>query len=381
MTRSSLRAANALVALGCPRRRLLAAVPSAAAAGLYFADRGRAPARRAPARSSPAPTISGAISTTPPASSTPAGSSCSTRAWVHFTSEYTRQAHRLPAGRPRRARRAPTQQTFPPVQGSGARPAHPDARRARSRSTSKGSSSRSASGRPTRRSRRYPDTVTANGTSRRRSATRSSRSTARSLAFAGAGRRSRRRRSCASARGSGMLTGTFNTSATFGACVPERFLCAPEQPSWDVLAQLKVGPIFAPTGCSAPSGSRPLVRIGASFQLPVWVRAPATLTRGCRRRRCSTRRRRWATTGTWPSICPGAARAGIETRAVDDLRLELASATTVEHARLHHDDAGQHRLQERRRLPEDVHIPPVSLPRHFQDSVRCTSAASTASTR
>src|SRR5262249_54164433 len=76
----------------------------------------------------------------------------------------------------------------------------------------------------------------------------------------------------------GMLTGVFNTKAAFAGCLPERFICAPEQQSWDVLTQLSVGPIFAPTGSlGAVFVPHPSWRVGASFQLPVWVRSHATL--------------------------------------------------------------------------------------------------------
>ena len=30
-------------------------------------------------------------------------------------------------------------------------------------------------------------------------------------------------------------------------CIPERFFCSPEDPSWDVLAQISAAPIFTPT--------------------------------------------------------------------------------------------------------------------------------------
>jgi long-chain fatty acid transport protein len=76
-----------------------------------------------------------------------------------------------------------------------------------------------------------------------------------------------------------MLTGYFQTSVVFSACVPDRFICAPEQPEYDATSQLRVGPIFAPSGViGAIVQPTEIVKIGASFHLPVWISAPATVS-------------------------------------------------------------------------------------------------------
>lgn len=73
-----------------------------------------------------------------------------------------------------------------------------------------------------------------------------------------------------------MLVGTFVATSMFNACLPERFFCAPEQPDWDSLTELRAGPIIAP---SANLGilvlPHDMVRLGAAVQLPFWVRSPA----------------------------------------------------------------------------------------------------------
>lgn len=75
-----------------------------------------------------------------------------------------------------------------------------------------------------------------------------------------------------------VLAGTFSTTTMFGGCVPDRFLCAPEQPSWDALAQLDVGPIVAPTGnIGVQYEPHEIVQLGASFAAPTLIRAPGTL--------------------------------------------------------------------------------------------------------
>ncbi len=73
------------------------------------------------------------------------------------------------------------------------------------------------------------------------------------------------------------LVGSFNARVALSAC-PATITCQPEDPDWDATAQLRVGPLFAP---SANLGVRftphPLVSIGVSGQLPFWVSSPATL--------------------------------------------------------------------------------------------------------
>jgi long-chain fatty acid transport protein len=168
----------------------------------------------------------------------------------------------------------------------------------------------------------------------------------------------------------GMLTGVFKTRVSFAGCVPERFLCAPEEPSWDVLSQLSVGPIFAPTGSlGAIWIPHPSWRVGASVQLPVYVRSHATLST---RLPATPAFERAAQQGDGASVSfdlPWTARAGVEMRAVDHLRLELSFAfdrwsmhdaitITPDHIALTN-VAG---------FPQTYYIPPVTLPRNFQDT-------------
>jgi long-chain fatty acid transport protein len=75
-----------------------------------------------------------------------------------------------------------------------------------------------------------------------------------------------------------VLAGTFQSEVYFSACVPDRFLCAPEQPDYDTKGRLRVEDIVAPSGTLGlvVTPIDPL-RIGASFQLPYSVDAPAKL--------------------------------------------------------------------------------------------------------
>jgi long-chain fatty acid transport protein len=73
-----------------------------------------------------------------------------------------------------------------------------------------------------------------------------------------------------------LLTGTFQSSVYFGACPTDRLVCAPEDPSFDAKGRLTVGTIVAPSATLGVIATPlPVVRIGASFQLPYSVDAPA----------------------------------------------------------------------------------------------------------
>jgi len=75
-----------------------------------------------------------------------------------------------------------------------------------------------------------------------------------------------------------MLTGTFKSTVDFSACPPDNLVCAAEDPSYDSYSQLNVGPIFAPSGNLGVTWvPDKLVRVGVSGQLPFWVSAPATV--------------------------------------------------------------------------------------------------------
>jgi long-chain fatty acid transport protein len=75
------------------------------------------------------------------------------------------------------------------------------------------------------------------------------------------------------------LVGSFDATTVFSASPPDRLISAPEDPQYDSLSQLRVGPIFAPSGnAGATFVPDPHVAIGVSGQLPFWVDAPAHVT-------------------------------------------------------------------------------------------------------
>jgi len=75
-----------------------------------------------------------------------------------------------------------------------------------------------------------------------------------------------------------MLVGTYRTVTAMTTCLPDRFMCAPEQEDYDAVAQTSVGPIFAPGGnAGVQIKAGRYVRIGGSYQLPFWVDSDATV--------------------------------------------------------------------------------------------------------
>ncbi len=74
-----------------------------------------------------------------------------------------------------------------------------------------------------------------------------------------------------------MLLGKYRSESVMNACLPDRWMCAPEAPDYDAATKLEVGPIFAPSGnLGILLDPHPNIRIGISYQLPFRVDAPAT---------------------------------------------------------------------------------------------------------
>jgi long-chain fatty acid transport protein len=73
------------------------------------------------------------------------------------------------------------------------------------------------------------------------------------------------------------LLGSFNSQLALSGC-PAQITCAPEDPDWDAVGQVNVGPIFAPTGnVGVQFTPHPMVTLGASFQLPIYVDSKASM--------------------------------------------------------------------------------------------------------
>jgi long-chain fatty acid transport protein len=166
------------------------------------------------------------------------------------------------------------------------------------------------------------------------------------------------------------LAGWFQADVTFSACPQNRLLCAPEQPEYDAAAQLRVGPIFAP---SLEAGviwvPSEWIRFGASGLLPMIVSSEATF----KVRMPSAAEFDGASEdGDRAHVrfaLPGVVRAGVEVRPVHDLRVELAWVHEFWSA--HHTvDAVPEgiTIDGVTGLPPKLAIPPITIPRDFQDS-------------
>lgn len=165
-----------------------------------------------------------------------------------------------------------------------------------------------------------------------------------------------------------MLVGSFASRLTFSGC-PATITCAPENPDWDAVAQLTVGPIISPTGSlGVQFFPHRAVTVGVSGQLPLWVDAPATL--GVR--------------------LPGAAfydgasvrgdqanvsfrlapviRAGIEIRPIQRVRVELAGVWEGWSVHDRIDLVPQGIRIENARGVGTYDVGPVALTRNFQDT-------------
>ncbi|HZF50385.1 MAG TPA: outer membrane protein transport protein [Polyangiaceae bacterium] len=168
----------------------------------------------------------------------------------------------------------------------------------------------------------------------------------------------------------GVLTGIFRSTVVFSGCVPERFFCAPEDPDWDVLAELNAGPIVAPTGqVGATLIPHSKIRIGASFQLPIWVRSGATIRNRMPRAAVFATASQEGEDADLGFELPWSARLGVEARPMDNLRVEVSGS---------YDGWGMHdainvdpdgiALKNVAGFPERYYIPSIALERGFQDS-------------
>ena len=166
------------------------------------------------------------------------------------------------------------------------------------------------------------------------------------------------------------LVGWLQTGLTFSACPEDRLLCAPEQPEYDAAAQLRVGPIFAPSLDAGVTWvpSR-YIRFGASGQLPMVINSEATF----KVRLPSAAEFDNASMGGDKAhvriVLPAIARAGVEVRPVDGLRVEAAwvhefwssqqTISAVPEGITINGVTG---------LPPKLAVPPITIPRDFQDS-------------
>ncbi len=213
----------------------------------------------------------------------------------------------------------------------------------------------------------YPDTVNGKPAPQRYSLISLDGS---ALAFIGAGAAFAPNKEWRFGISGGILAGTFQSTVAFSGCVPEKFLCATEDPQWDVLAELKAVPIIAPTGqVGAQWIPSPKVRAGLSFQLPVFVRSGATIRT---RLPATPVFEKASQEGEGADISfdlPWNLKAGVELRLMDNLRIEVGGGFEQwsMHDKIRVAPKGV-ALKNIAAFPETYYIPPIDLPRNFQDT-------------
>ena len=345
----------------------------APAAGLYYGDRGVRPLGRAGSFIAGGDDL-GAIAYNPAGLYEAGAQVLIDGSWVNFSSEYTRQARILQVDPNTGQPVGSTVQTFAPVQGKtpflpiptlavsfqphpkwvvalgvfapyAALPTYPSADNFKGKSTAE-----IANGSPQRYS-----LITLDGSV---------------LAVIAAGAAFAPIKELRLGVTAGMLTGKFNTTVAFSGCIPERFLCAQESPSWDVLTQLDVGPIFSPYGAlGAVWIPHPSWRVGVSSQLPIYVRASATLKTRLPATPIFEKAKQDGEDASVAFDLPWNVKWGLENRSIENLRVELGGA--FERWSMHDSirmTPHNISLTDVALLPKQLFIPPIALQRNFQDS-------------
>ncbi|MBX3185125.1 MAG: outer membrane protein transport protein [Polyangiaceae bacterium] len=167
-----------------------------------------------------------------------------------------------------------------------------------------------------------------------------------------------------------VLGGSFETSVAFSSCVPDRFICAPEQPDFDAITKLAVGPIIAPSGVLGltfvPSED---LRFGASYHLPFWIRSSADVKVRLPSSPLFDDARQEGQSARVAFDLPGYLRTGVEYRGLPDTRIELAFVwenwSAHDTISLKPEDI---RLVGVEAFPEEYRIGDIELPRGFEDA-------------
>ncbi len=166
------------------------------------------------------------------------------------------------------------------------------------------------------------------------------------------------------------LVGTFASSTMFSASPPDRLIGAPEDPKYDSLAQLNVGPIFAPSanlGVTAVPEKH--IRVGISYQLPYLVNAPGTIQVRLPNAVEFDDAKQIGKDVHVRFELPAIFRAGVEVRPTDQLKVEVAYVRefwTTHHAiEVSPDNV---RLSGVTGFPNDFRVANISLPRNFENT-------------
>jgi long-chain fatty acid transport protein len=166
------------------------------------------------------------------------------------------------------------------------------------------------------------------------------------------------------------LVGTFQTTSTFTMSLQDRLFGAPEQPEWDATSQIRVGPIFAPTGNAGVTFvPNKVFRVGTSLQLPTVVSTGATIKIQLPSASVFDGGSIQGQDAHVRFVLPAIYRAGVEVRPIEKLRVELAWVHEFWSAHQSIDSYPQGMyLTNVAGLPPKVVVPPIIIPRNFQDA-------------
>lgn len=349
----------------------LTASSSALAAGLYFPDRGVRPLGRGGAFVAGADDL-GAVAYNI-AGTYDAGSALFLDAsWVNFSSEYTRQSLLRQVDPNTGEQVGEYLKTYPTV--NGATPFLPIPTLAASFQPHPQWVLSLGVWAPYAGLPSYPETVEGKPAPQRYSLYSLDGS---ALAFIGAGAAFAPSKEWRIGLSAGVLAGAFQATVAFSGCVPERFFCASEDPEWDVLAQLRAAPIIAPTGqVGAIWIPSPKLRAGLSVQLPVFVRAGASLRTRLPAAPVFEQASQDGESADIAFDLPWNIKAGVELRLIDNLRIEVGGGFEQwsMHDKIHVTPKGI-ALKNVAAFPETYYLPSIDLPRNFQDTFSVRAGA------
>ncbi len=121
------------------------------------------------------------------------------------------------------------------------------------------------------------------------------------------------------------LVGVFQSTVTFSASPQDRLIGAPEQPEYDAAAQMRVGPIIAPTlNAGATFVPSKYLRIGLSGQLPMVIDSSATIKVKLPSSSVFDNARINGTEANVRFVLPAIVRLGVEARPAENLRIEAS---------------------------------------------------------
>jgi len=170
------------------------------------------------------------------------------------------------------------------------------------------------------------------------------------------------------------LVGNFASRVVFSASPQDRLISSPEDPQYDSLSQLKVGPIVSPTGnlgfTIVPTEN---LRFGLSAQAPAWINAPATINVRLPNAAVFDKAYQDGDEARVRFKLPPILRAGAEYRTAlgSDSSLRVEASYVRELWSLHEsiDVRPENvKLYNITGFPSPFGVAGISLPRHFQDS-------------